>query len=436
VRRLSGGLRSSLIIGGQGIRARKLRTLLSMLSLFLGVLAVVVVQTGAETARRVLLSNVELTAGVDGTRTMYLPIGPGVSDIVRDVVRGRPDAVVTASTQGIIGEPEVTPINPGGVPLDQVGPGFGGGYSGEVQCNEHGCFPVETRVGPPGQAIELGLVAMTGDIRQFKPFRPHSGRWLDFESAPSLSPRLVVNISAAKAFVEHRIPAELRIRGALANPTPRIVGVIDDGQPQPMAYLRADEMATWLPDADLTRIEGGLQMWASPAASDVETVLRRRLVGVGIGESDMYVEVVQARESTEDALALVRAIFLGMAGLVLLIGVAGILNVGLATVGERIEEFALRRAVGTPRLLLAGIVLAETMFTGLFTAGAAIGLSAAALKVIAPFVGEREPALQNLAFPWQAAVAGIVAGLIAGLLGGLVPAIRAARIPIATVMRA
>jgi putative ABC transport system permease protein len=39
-------------------------------------------------------------------------------------------------------------------------------------------------------------------------------------------------------------------------------------------------------------------------------------------------------------------------------------------------------------------------------------------------------------FPWQAGVAGVIAGLIAGVLGGLIPAIRAARIPIATVMRA
>ena len=39
--RLSGRLRSALIIGIQGIRSRKTRTLLSMISLFLGVLAVV-----------------------------------------------------------------------------------------------------------------------------------------------------------------------------------------------------------------------------------------------------------------------------------------------------------------------------------------------------------------------------------------------------------
>jgi putative ABC transport system permease protein len=125
-----------------------------------------------------------------------------------------------------------------------------------------------------------------------------------------------------------------------------------------------------------------------------------------------------------------------MAGLVLLIGVAGILNVGLATVGERIEEFALRRAVGAPRSLLAGIVLAETLLTGLLTAAAAIGVGAVDLKLLSAVLGNREPFLQNVEFPWQAGVAGVVAGLIAGVLGGFVPAVRAARIPIATVMRA
>ncbi len=125
-----------------------------------------------------------------------------------------------------------------------------------------------------------------------------------------------------------------------------------------------------------------------------------------------------------------------MAGLVLLIGVAGVLNVGLATVGERVEEFALRRAVGTPRSLLAGIVLVETLLTGLLTAAAATGFAAVALQVVRGYLAARDPALQNLGFPWQAGVAGIVAGLVAGVLGGSVPALRAARIPIATIMRA
>jgi putative ABC transport system permease protein len=131
-----------------------------------------------------------------------------------------------------------------------------------------------------------------------------------------------------------------------------------------------------------------------------------------------------------------RLVFLAMAGLVLLIGTAGILNVGLATVGERVEEFALRRAVGTPRVLLAGIVLAETLLTGLMTAALAIATGAAGLRFAASLFRSRWPSLSGIEFPWQAGVAGVIAGLVAGLLGGLIPAIRAARIPIATVMRA
>jgi len=80
--------------------------------------------------------------------------------------------------------------------------------------------------------------------------------------------------------------------------------------------------------------------------------------------------------------------------------------------------------------------LAETLLTGLFTAAAAIGAGMLGLQVIGPFVSGRAAYLQNLDFPWQAGVAGVIAGLVAGLLGGFFPAIRAARIPIATVMRA
>ncbi|HEX8632038.1 MAG TPA: FtsX-like permease family protein, partial [Catenuloplanes sp.] len=101
-----------------------------------------------------------------------------------------------------------------------------------------------------------------------------------------------------------------------------------------------------------------------------------------------------------------------------------------------VEEFALRRAVGTPRSLLAGIVLAETLLTGLLTAAAAIGASVAGLKVLTMVAGESEPFLRDVQFPWDAGIAGIIAGLIAGVLGGFIPALRAAGIPIATVMRA
>jgi putative ABC transport system permease protein len=432
---LSGRFRSSLIIGGQGIRARKLRTFLSMISLFLGVLAVVVVQAGAEIGERAMMADVELTQGKDGTRQFYLNANEKVAPVAMETMRGQPGGTLVFTSNAIIGEPGVNPINPGGAPFDQPG-----GY-GSMVCDQYGnCTGTDSGsdgTAPAGQAIELQLTAMTGDIRQFRPFRPSTGRWLDFGSAPSLSPRLVLNKEAAKGFAQYRVPAEMRLNGASHNPTPRIIGVVDDGSSTPAAYVRADELTNWLPrDKASDPNGGGLLVMLAPTATALEQTLIARLVAAGAAAHELQPQVVNARKDAAEQLALMRWIFLGLAGLVLLIGVAGILNVGLATVGERIEEFALRRAVGTPRSLLAGIVLAETLLTGLITAGAAIGASALALKVASMILGDSEPLLRDLTFPWQAGVAGIVAGLIAGVLGGLVPAIRAARIPIATVMRA
>jgi putative ABC transport system permease protein len=433
--RRSGRFRSSLIIGVQGIRARKLRTLLSMVSLFLGVLAVVVVQAGAAIAERAMLADLELHEGVEGTRQMYVMPQPGASGVVLETTRGRSDAVALLSRSAVIGEPGVRPVNPGGVSFE---------YADEAGSDASACYPggpcgggqgAPGRVAPPGQAIELRLTAMTGDVRAFRPFRPRSGRWLTFGSVPALSPRIVLNEEAAKGFARYKVPAEMHVEGATANITPQLVGVVDDGSSEPQAYVRLDELTTWLPVRDGSPDGGGgpeVQVLMAPATA-VEQVLTAKLKGIG---ADAVVQSVQSRKEMQKELALIRLVFLAMAGLVLLIGVAGILNVGLATVGERVEEFALRRAVGTSRSLLAGIVLAETLLTGLLTAAAAIGAGAAALKVVTMVAGDSEPFLQDLQFPWQAGVAGIIAGLVAGLLGGLIPAVRAARIPIATVMRA
>ncbi|HVK25765.1 MAG TPA: ABC transporter permease, partial [Actinokineospora sp.] len=67
---------------------------------------------------------------------------------------------------------------------------------------------------------------------------------------------------------------------------------------------------------------------------------------------------------------------------------------------------------------------------------AAVGVGIVGLKLAASMFGGRFQMLQGVEFPWQAGLAGVIAGLAAGVLGGLLPAIRAARIPIATVMRA
>jgi ABC-type antimicrobial peptide transport system permease subunit len=430
--RLSGRYRSALIIGGQGIRARKLRTFLSMISLFLGVLAVVAVEAGSTVANRAMLADVELTSGKDGTLQAYLPGDPKANTVALDVLAGKKNAVGMLTGMATIGEPGLASVNPGGAPLDQPG-----GYGPPMTCDEFGnCTEVSDAPQTQGEAIDVQLNALTGDVRQFRPFPLDSGRWLDFDASPSLSPGIVVNREAAKAFAQHRVPAEMHVEGAERNMTPRILGVVHDAGYGPAIYLRADELLNWMPVTGGSSSYGppSVSVLAAPDATDVLDMLDSRLAAAGFRDA-VQVQPVDVTERVGDQLALLRWIFLGMAALVLLIGVAGILNVGLATVGERVEEFALRRAVGTPRFLLAGIVLAETLITGLFTAAAAIGFGVLALNVGTKVV-DLGPEFSDVTFPWQAGVAGVIAGLAAGLLGGLIPAVRAARIPIATVMRA
>ncbi|MGW6934423.1 ABC transporter permease [Lentzea sp. NPDC054927] len=438
----SGKLRSALVIGGQGIRARKLRTFLSMVSLFLGVLAVVAVQAGSEIAERAMLTDVELQSGKDGTIMGYIPGEKGAPGIVEASLKGRSDAVAMISSQAIIGEPGVRPINEGGMPFEYAGQG---GYNGPMMyCDSSGVCQEQKapEKKPDGQAIEVSMVALTGDIRPFKPFRPVSGTWLDFGSAPSLAPRIVLNEEAAKGLRQYRVPGEMMIDGATHHVSPQIIGVVQDGNMQPRIYMRLDELRTWMPSAtgtsDANKFRGGtqLELYLQPGSDELQQLLKAKLVGAGIPQDQLHFQTVKSKERMESELRIMRLIFLGMAFMVLLIGVAGILNVGLATVGERVEEFALRRAVGMSRLLLAGIVLAETLLTGLLTAALAIGAGAAGLQVALMMFGGRFPSLQGTTFPWEAGVAGVIAGLIAGVLGGLIPAIRAARIPIATVMRA
>jgi putative ABC transport system permease protein len=441
---LSGKLRSALVIGGQGIRARKLRTFLSMVSLFLGVLAVVTVQAGAEIAERAMLTDVELQSGKDGTMMGYIPGEKGAPGIVEAMLKGRSDAVAMISSQAIIGEPGVRPINEGGMPFEYAN--RGDSYNGPTTfCDSSGICqeqkPQEKK--PDGQAIEVSMVALTGDIRPFKPFRPVSGSWLDFTTTPSLAPRIVLNEEAAKGLRQYRVPGEMMIEGATHHVTPQIAGVVQDGSMQPRIYMRLDELRTWMPSAaaasDATRFRGGgtsLEVYMQPGSGELQQLLKAKLIGAGVDQNQLHFQAVNSKERMQSQLKIMRLIFLGMAFLVLLIGVAGILNVGLATVGERVEEFALRRAVGMSRMLLAGIVLAETLLTGLLTAALAIGAGAAGLQVALMMFGSRFPSLQGTTFPWEAGVAGVIAGLLAGVLGGLIPAIRAARIPIATVMRA
>lgn len=124
---------------------------------------------------------------------------------------------------------------------------------------------------------------------------------------------------------------------------------------------------------------------------------------------------------TNQLYALVSAGMTAIAGISLLVGGIGIMNIMLVSVTERTREIGLRKAVGSSN----GMIIAQFMIESLIISllGGLLGyvggyLAAFAISMLLPY----DPIIS-----WQIAAIALVLSVGVGVLFGLYPAIRAAR---------
>jgi len=130
-------------------------------------------------------------------------------------------------------------------------------------------------------------------------------------------------------------------------------------------------------------------------------------------------DALAAKRITETAFS---GLFLGLAGVALLVGGVGVANTMVISVLERKREIGLRRALGSTRGQIRGQFLTESVVLCLLGGG-----TGAALGVLgtAGYALSRDwPAV----IPATALLGGIAATLALGVLAGIYPAIRAARL--------
>lgn len=143
------------------------------------------------------------------------------------------------------------------------------------------------------------------------------------------------------------------------------------------------------------------------------------------------VDQAAAFSGATKALAVVLA---AIAGAALGVGALGIMNITLASLGARVAEFGLRRAVGATPTDIFAMVIAETSLLGL--GGGLAGVAVAtALSIVA---GPSLASTLGIPFePIQPTVAALGTGvsLLVGLLAGLVPAAVAKRVSILEAIR-
>jgi len=119
--------------------------------------------------------------------------------------------------------------------------------------------------------------------------------------------------------------------------------------------------------------------------------------------------------------------------------VFGALNTMYSAVSTRATEIATLRAIGFGSAAIVVSVLVEALL--LAAAGGILGASAASLffngRSVSSTQGSANAQLIfDITVTIQLAMVGIAAACVIGFIGGLFPAIRAARLPIATVLRA
>ncbi len=152
------------------------------------------------------------------------------------------------------------------------------------------------------------------------------------------------------------------------------------------------------------------------AKGDAEKILARRL------EDDEYtvLESTQLLETITQFLNVITAALGGIAGISLLVGGIGIMNIMLVSVTERTREIGLRKAVGaTPRDIMMQFLI-ESVILSLFGGAIGIGIGSLGSLGINQFINTSVTAWSvTLSFGFSAAI---------GIIFGVAPAIRAAKL--------
>ena len=155
-----------------------------------------------------------------------------------------------------------------------------------------------------------------------------------------------------------------------------------------------------------------------PLAAGLESMLRRHHPGGGT-RIQVPLALLRQAEATKRTFNIVLG---SIAGISLLVGGIGIMNIMLASVTERTREIGIRRAIGAKRRQIVGQFLIETVVLSM--TGGLIGL---AIGILLPTVITHAAGMPTVITGWSLALS-LTISVGIGIVFGLYPAMRAARL--------
>ncbi|MFT4470950.1 ABC transporter permease [Arthrobacter sulfonylureivorans] len=262
------------------------------------------------------------------------------------------------------------------------------------------------------------------------------GRWFTEADAAALAPAVIINEAFHRQLGGPDLTANPVLQIFQQRPiAARIVGITPDGYEgaMPAAMMLTSQYERWGLGG-----EGGpppaLEMWVPV---DVEPALSAAMTGdLQAQFPDAHVQIHRSDYAAwGDPFEGIQWAVGGIAGLVLLLGAVGLLNISMVTVKYRVREIGIRRSFGaTSGRIFFGVMLESVVAT--FVAGV-IGVMLAVAVVKSPWV--QELIAQGISelppFPVEAALIGIGAATAVGALAGLIPALVAVRVKVIDAIR-
>ncbi len=383
---------TSLKMALRSIGSSKMRSLLTMLGIIIGVMALVV-----------LVSLVS-----------------GATNSVTDKVASLGSSMITVTVRDDKGAP---------VSLDTLKQ-----WQQEEALGQLAPYQSTTVVGRHGS--EYGSVTLYGTTPSYydiQGMQLSMGRWLKDVDVVNKSYICILNETAAKDLVGYEDCVGQSV--TLNDVEFLVAGVLKDDEDSLTAFLTSGTMAAYIPYTTLIRLTDTLTSdvtsfyVSAPVGGTLETTedrLEQLLLERFDEDEDAYrISTSDMLEEAMDSITSVLSVLLGgIAAISLVVGGIGIMNIMMVTVTERTREIGIRKAIGASRATILTQFLMEAVVLCMMGCGLGIFLSWAILQVVSTVV-----ASTGIVFLLDGGVvlAAVVFCFFIGVIFGLYPANKAAK---------
>lgn len=216
-----------------------------------------------------------------------------------------------------------------------------------------------------------------------------------------------------------------------------VVGVLEDDDDSLTASFGSGSLIAYIPYTTLFRFSSGVSAditsfsVSADAHSDMataESVITNLLMERFSYDDDAFaVSTQDALEGTMASVTSILTILLGgIAGISLIIGGIGIMNIMLVTVTERTKEIGIRKAIGAGRGVILQQFLMESVVLCMLGCAIGVFLSWCILRIVSIVVSSLE---MSFALSWGVVGIAVAVCFVIGVVFGLYPANKAAKLP-------